>query len=211
MHQHLKHSRTLLATLQILGHHLSWKAFEWHHPASLIWSNLEWPFSLFVPKLYKFMMISLLVLIPFDQTDKTFIRPLWCKKSSPYCGENLGGVKRHLWNAGGGGGGRLRSRSGGFSTRPPDCPHLDRKCAGFWIPGSSVWFVPPALIIWAEVDYRPLFASTVISNVPTSQSWICTLSERNWCEPRCCCQKEGDERKVFLQKVSGASEWFKAW
>ena len=89
------------------------------------------------------MMISLLVLIPFDQTDKTFIRPLWCKKSSPYCGENLGGAKRHLWNAGGGGGGRLRSRSGGFSTRPPDCPHLNRKCARILDPGLLCLICPP--------------------------------------------------------------------
>ena len=92
------------------------------------------------------MMISLLVLIPFDQTDKTFIRPLWCKKSSPYCGENLGGVKRHLWNAGGGGGARLRSRSGGISTGPPDCPHLDwklsRKCARILDPGLLCLICP---------------------------------------------------------------------
>lgn len=49
-----------------------------------------------------------------DHTAEIFRRQLWSKEFSPYCGENLGGVKRHLWlgadTAGGVGGGGVRGR-----------------------------------------------------------------------------------------------------
>ena len=65
----------------------------------------------------------------FDHTAKTFRRLLWSKKFSPYCGENLGGVKRHLWlgadTAGGVGGGGVMGC--GKISRPANCPAPDQK------------------------------------------------------------------------------------
>ena len=125
-----------------------------------------------------------------DHTAKTFRRLLWSKKFSPYCGENLGGVKRHLWlgadTAGGVGGGGVMAC--GRISRPANCPAPDQNCPRiFGSPDPSV--LSPRRSSWlseARPSYRPLFAPTVISNVRSSQSWICTLSDRKWRETMQC-------------------------
>ena len=144
-----------------------------------------------------------------DHTAKTFRRLLWSKKFSPYCGENLGGVKRHLWlgadTAGGVGGGGVMAC--GRISRPANCHAPDQNCPRiFGSPDPSV--LSPRRSSWlseARPSYRPLFAPTVISNVRSSQSWICTLSDRKWRETMQC-RKKADLKKgeIYLRFFSGA-------
>lgn len=144
-----------------------------------------------------------------DHTAKTFRRLLWSKKFSPYCGENLGGVKRHLWlgadTAGGVGGGGVMAC--GRISRPANCPAPDQNCPRiFGSPDPSV--LSPRRSSWlseARPSYRPLFAPTVISNVRSSQSWICTLSDRKWRETMQC-RKKADLKKgeIYLRIFAGA-------
>ena len=69
----------------------------------------------------------------------------------------------------------------------------------FFDPSSCLFCL---LIIKTEVGYRPLFAPTVISNVPSSQSWVCTLSDRKWRELKSCWWKKGGSRS-FLKSSFG--------
>ena len=118
---------------------------------------------------------------------------MWSKKFSSYCGENLGGVKRHLWlgadTAGGGGG----VRGGGkISSLPANCP--DQKLPGI-VPG----FLDPLSFCrrGAAADYQSGGRATgrFLRLQPLSQ-----MSRALNHSESVLCQMENDEKKCKVGK-----------
>ena len=129
---------------------------------------------------------------PFDHTAKTFRRLLWSQKfSRGYCGENLGGVKRHLWL--------------GASPAPPlalaavaALVKLAARLIVHHSPGSELspdFLIPESVCFVPSPDYQSRGRATGrFLRQPLSQTSQVLNRES------VLCQKENDEKQCNVRK-----------